>query len=212
MPGRKRPLYGVGINDADYNVERRVGKKRVWICPYYRRWSNMLKRCYSSASLKERPTYARVSVSEDWLLFTNFKEWMEQQPWEDRQLDKDFLEGDKFIYSSDTCLFIPNALNNFIGKGKPKASNLPIGVGEKESYRKARYGSNIKNRYGETKYLGNFITPLEAHFAWIKAKISYCEEYLLEFSDEKDVVKGLTRIKTKLEYHLNNKIEFMNFY
>ena len=212
----KKPLYGVGINDAEHAVERKGyvdGKeKRIWICPYYRRWGNMLKRCYSSASLKERPTYAKVSVCEEWLTFSNFRAWMKQQNWEGRQLDKDFLEGDKFIYSESTCIFIPNSLNNFIGRGRLKTSDLPIGVVEKEAYRAARYGSHIRNRKGQSRYLGNYITPLEAHFAWIEAKIEYCEDYLLDFSSEANVVKGLMRIKNKLEYHLINKLEFTDFY
>jgi hypothetical protein len=36
-------LYGIGINDADYRVRPRKGPA----CPFYVRWSNMLKRCYT---------------------------------------------------------------------------------------------------------------------------------------------------------------------
>lgn len=174
----RRPLYGVGINDVDYHVERKVNGKREWICPYYRSWSNMFKRCYSPSSLKERPSYAKVRVDEEWFYLSAFKDWMQDQPWEGRQLDKDFLSGDKFIYSKETCIFIPNELNNFISLRRKLKLDLPIGVGQKEAYRKAQYSSNINNLNGKSRHLGNFVSPLNAHFTWIEAKIEYCDFYM----------------------------------
>ena len=86
----RKPVYGVGINDAQYKIKPKVGGKRIE-CPYYRRWLNMLERCYD-ARLKERcPTYVGCYVSDEWLLFSNFRAWMCKQDWVGLYLDKDIL-------------------------------------------------------------------------------------------------------------------------
>ena len=118
----KRLVYGVGINDADYVVEKRetIGyvngvqkQKLVWVCPYYRVWSNMLMRCYSAKYQERQPTYKGCSVSEEWLTFSNFRRWMEEQDWEWMQLDKDILFNGNKVYSVETCVFVTKAVNLF---------------------------------------------------------------------------------------------------
>lgn len=51
----KKLVFGVGINDADYNVYKTGivdGKQTVlWICPFYRKWKDMMMRCYSESWL-----------------------------------------------------------------------------------------------------------------------------------------------------------------
>lgn len=101
----KKLVYGVGNNNADYAVEKKetIGyvdgkqkRKLVWVCDYYRTWKSMLKRCYSAKYQERCPTYKGCTVSEDWLVFTNFRDWMMAQDWEGKQLDKDLLfEGIK---------------------------------------------------------------------------------------------------------------------
>lgn len=125
--GSKSLIHGVGINDADYKIgiHKVVGDKRklVWLCPYYVRWSAMVKRCYSPKSLKDSRSYEDVSVCEEWLTFSNFKVWMEKQDWEGKQLDKDLLSNDSKTYSPETCTFISTVCNSFIVEGQQKKSN-----------------------------------------------------------------------------------------
>ena len=68
-------VYGVGINDADYVVQKYEtivyvnGKRKrrlVWICPFYQSWKHMLQRCYSNKFKERNPTYEGCSVSEEW--------------------------------------------------------------------------------------------------------------------------------------------------
>ena len=40
-------VCGIGINDADYAVNIRIGGKRG-MCPAYRAWTSMLNRVYNS--------------------------------------------------------------------------------------------------------------------------------------------------------------------
>ena len=46
--------YGFGVNDAPYQVKPIVNGKRL-VCPYYRKWHNMLRRCYSKGLPLEEP-------------------------------------------------------------------------------------------------------------------------------------------------------------
>ena len=84
-------VYGVGINDADYVVQKKetVGyvngvrkQKIVWECPYYRVWKGMLKRCYSPELQERQPTYKGCSVSKEWLTFSNFRRDRKSVVWE----------------------------------------------------------------------------------------------------------------------------------
>jgi len=91
---KDRLVCGVGINDADYPTRRYKtvnGKsKLVWTCPFWRKWKDMISRCYSERELEKYPTYKGCSVCEDWLYFSRFKAWMEKQAWEGLVLDKDY--------------------------------------------------------------------------------------------------------------------------
>lgn len=218
----KKLVCGVGINDADYIVKRyemMEGKRKiVWRCPYYERWCSMLKRCYSEKCQERQPTYKGCSVCEEWLTFSNFKRWMETQKWDNRALDKDFLlEGNK-IYSPSTCVFLPIKLNSFIIIREKSRGLCPLGVyykkkkgeGMKSEYIKP-YISGVRDQKGGKVRLGHYSTPEEAHQAYLKAKLGYCIEYLQEFKDEPLILKGLTRIKNKLKYHIENGLELTSF-
>ena len=191
MKKRNDLVCGVGINDADYSVikyEKVDGKiKVVWACPYYLKWKGMIVRCYSKKLQEKYPTYKGCSVFEDWLLFSNFKKWMKQQPWEDRHLDKDLLFEFNKLYSPSTCLFIPQYLNTFILTSGSYRGLYPLGV----RYMKKRsgminelskpYESRVRNRTGKSVYLGVYATQEEAHQLYLEAKLKQCEDYLLEF-------------------------------
>ena len=170
-------VCGVGVNDSDYvtEVKKRVGGKRVvlWVCPFYRKWKNMLKRCYNTSYLKTRPTYQGCSVCEEWHTFSNFKKWMEQQDWEGKHLDKDLLfEGNK-IYSPNTCIFVHSIVNSFVLKPKRTEKCLPSGVTARGNGFLAQCNDPFKRR---KKRIGVFNTPEEAHIAWAIRKYEYAVE------------------------------------
>ena len=166
---RNRKIFGVGINDADYNVTKHVsvsGNHRVvWKCPIYGKWVNMLMRCYSDDYHKRNPTYKGCSVCDEWLIFSNFKTWMEQQDWEDKQLDKDLLKVGNRIYCPDYCVFVDRKINNFInGCDKPRSNYM---IGAVSFKRDKKFKSECGNPFtGKREHLGVFDTELEAHLAW----------------------------------------------
>lgn len=169
----KKLVYGVGINDAAYVVTKystnEFGvEKQVWVCPFYKRWRSMLQRCYDPLTHIRHPTYIGCSVVEGWHTFSNFREWMQEQDWEGKDLDKDIL-GDGKLYSATTCCFVCPHLNKFLLERQACRGDYPIGV----SYHKhtGKFQSNCRNPLiGAQEYLGLYTTPEDAHAAWKKRK------------------------------------------
>lgn len=185
--GREIKLVrGIGINDADYAVTQVIGGKLVH-CPFSTRWTDMLKRCYSSKFQEINQTYKGCYVHKDWLKFSNFKAWMEQQNWEGKQLDKDILiEGNK-IYSADTCVFVTREVNSFLlDCGKVRGS-FPIGV----YFHRGKYVSRCRDN-GTLVHLGRHDTPEKAHAAWYSYKAKLAKQLASEQTDPR-VAEALLR-------------------
>lgn len=106
----KKKIYGVGVNDADYQVSDSSSGKEVR-CQYYIQWKNMLARCYSSAYHKQNKTYIGCSVDPRWYSFMSFRSWMMEQDWEGNQLDKDIIIHGNKVYGPDTCMFVDRKTN-----------------------------------------------------------------------------------------------------
>lgn len=187
----KKLVCGVGINDADYvvTIKETIGyvdgkqkRKQVWICPFYRTWTSMLERGYSSKYKDRRPTYQDVFVNEEWHLFSNFKSWMEQQNWENNQLDKDILFESNKEYSKDKCIFVPNYVNSFMLDSKAVRGDYPLGV---YWHKKAgKFRAQCSNGKGKIIHLGLFTNPQEAHHAWKEYKHKLALEYAEELEKE----------------------------
>lgn len=175
MPAKRKPLYGVAINDAPYPVTEYytlngVTKRRL-ACNFHRVWSDMIRRCYSERFKEKYPTYKECTCCPEWIYFSKFKAWMETQDWEGKELDKDLLfEGNK-IYSPETCIFIPQRVNKFMHSGirvseKTPDSNSPY-IGVTWSRQDKIYKAQSVTVIGKIHVsLGCFKDPLEAHNAW----------------------------------------------
>lgn len=71
----------------------------------------MLQRCFSEGLHKKHPSYLGCKICNEWLVFSNFKAWMETQDWEGKELDKDIYGQE--LYSPDTCLMVRPDVNKF---------------------------------------------------------------------------------------------------
>lgn len=79
----------------------------------YRKWHNMLARCYNSKIHTYKPYYKPCTVIEEWQSYANFREWFRQNNIEGRKLDLDkdmLIQGNK-VYGSDTCALVTHYAN-----------------------------------------------------------------------------------------------------
>ena len=191
-------IYGVGKQDTNIKITNN-GK----MCPFYQTWKNMLQRCYYNNYINKN-NYVGCFVCEDWLFFSNFKSWMEQQDWEGRQLDKDLLFEDNKMYSPITCCFLPKEINMFIITRNKNRGLYPLGV---------YYNKRDKRYYSKhgKDYLGCYTSSKQAHIAWQKYKLTKVYLYLEKYKEDIKIVKGLSRIGIKLNKDLeqNNETEYL---
>lgn len=203
----RKPIYGEGINDADYVTQPLGGIGR---CPYFDVWHSMIRRCYSKNSHQRNKTYIGVHVSDEWKVFSNFKTWMEWQHWEGLELDKDFI-GDGSLYSSETCVFIPRYLNSAVTSMSTKRGTYSLGVVRKPHLRKRPFAAQGTDSNGKRTHLGVSETELGAHQFWQSWKIENMVEVLGRYSLEDHfhsrVGKRLECIIGNLRQDLLNGVE-----
>jgi len=147
---KKGIVYGVGINDADYVVAD---------CLYYRKWKQMLRRCYSSNFHIKNPSYIGCSICEEWKVFSNFRQWMMSQDWEGKELDKDILFPGNKVYSPDNCVFVSKEVNELFSK---KNKHGVRGIDYVKTINRYVLRSSTINSDKKAKYIGSYVTLEEA--------------------------------------------------
>ncbi len=177
----RKLVCGVGINDAEYSVRERIGGTRLF-CQFYLKWAGMLRRCYSGD--KTFKTYSECYVCDEWLTFSNFKSWMENQDWEGKHLDKDLLAAGNKVYSPETCCFISPSLNIFVRSSG--ALQKYDGVSFHKKFKK--FEAKVRNPLtGRRESLGYYQSEAEA-IAVYSAKKSIIAKSLIE-NERNEAVK-----------------------
>lgn len=182
MKFERKLVYGVGINDSLERTEYMKDGKRIK-CPIYVMWVNMFKRCYSEAYLETHKSYIGCYVSEEWIYFTKFKEWVLTQDWKGKNLDKDLLVKGNKEYGPDFCVFVPSYINTAVGMRKLYDNGYPEGVSPQAASQKLVGSISIG---GKRVALGYFTCPQTAHKAWQIAKAAQIEAVALSYSEEID--------------------------
>lgn len=182
-----KKVYGFGINDADYLIHY-VEDGQQFHCPFYSRWHAMLRRCYSEKYHVKKPTYKNCTICNEWLIFSQFKQWMIQQDWEGKHLDKDLLVPGNNVYAPDRCLFVPQEINALLTDSAAKRGQWPIGVNYHTRTRK--FAANISLNIGKQKHLGLFKTPEAAHQAYLKAKSDYIKLLIEKYRENNPVLSN----------------------
>lgn len=170
----KPVMYGVGYHGLLYTNSKEAS---------YQRWHYMMNRCYSTAIHELQPQYAKCSVCEEWLNYSNFKLWYDEHILscellgESFDLDKDILIKGNTVYSPETVCFVPKIINTLFINGKNNRGDYPLGVYFDEDKKKYRacmsfFGKNIK--------LGVFDTVQEA-FARYKV---YKEDFIQDMAEQ----------------------------
>lgn len=168
-----KKVEGVGINDLPF-IKKNIA---------YLMWHNLLRRCYNSKFKSRQPIYQGCRVCEQWLIFSNFKKWVEDPEngyREGYQLDKDIIVKGNKVYSPETCCFVPQAINCLFGFNSTKKSKLPTGV----FFHHGRIEAKIKRTF-----LGHFNTPEDAFFAYKKAKEAYIKEVATLYFNRSEITK-----------------------
>ena len=204
---RCKKVWGHGINDADYEVQPRSGNGKQEMCLIYDRWVGMLRRCYSSKYKIKNETYRNVVCCKEWLLFSNFKSWMEKQKWQDRQLDKDLLSYKNEVYSPDLCIFVPKEINTFMIKSDKTRGEYPLGVSFYKKRGNFIAGGNDSIRKMSTTF-GYANTPKQAHKLWQEQKIKSAIFLRNKYCNTGDllIAKGLQRVIDKIQHDLDNNL------
>ena len=149
----------------------------------YKRWCDMLQRCYNAKFHARNPQYMNCYVCEEWLNFQNFKIWYEAHDYgeESQDLDKDILIKGNTMYSPETCCLAPHIINTLIINGTRARGNYPLGV----------YFDNEKNKFraslavsGEQIKLGYYDTPEEAFARYKKYKEDFIQDLAEQYKEE----------------------------
>ncbi|RTL04517.1 hypothetical protein EKK58_10365 [Candidatus Dependentiae bacterium] len=207
----KRKVCGVGINDSLTPINKRITlphpkgrqiQQTVWACPIYSLWADMLKRCYSVKYKAKYPTYNGCSVCDEWIHFSNFRDWVNSQDWEGKELDKDILVEGNTIYSPLTCLFVTKEVNYLFLCKRGCTKTCLMGVRLLES---GKYKASCK--VGGRQVIG---TPrasgMQAHNDWKTMKIKAIN-LVIENQTDTRVIEALCRRVKLLEDSILNNTE-----
>lgn len=198
-------VFGVGLYDLNEPTAKIINGKRV-DDPYYRKWRDMLKRCYSDKYQDKSPTYVGCSVCEEWLTFSNFKEWMEKQKWEGKQLDKDIIKEGNKIYSPENCMFVEKYINVLFLDSASNRGDCPIGVSIDKRAKIKKYTAQIR-KYGKSHFLGYYATAEEASLVYQRAKFEYVKEIAQNLNPEDEDPRLIPSLKRWL---INKRDELNN--
>ena len=137
----------------------------------YKVWHQMLERCYDPKFQERHSTYKECKVENSWLNFQNMAEWINENyyevPGEKMCLDKDVLYKGNKVYSRETCIFVPQRINNLFVKSNKSRGKNPIGVYPVPS---GNYRAFCSNGYGEQIRLGTYPTKEQAFQAYKEYK------------------------------------------
>ena len=173
--GRIKNPYHKSICGKGFFGETNIDKKSL-LC-----WKRMIERCYSENFIIKNQTYKDCSVCDNWLCYANFKKWYDENYYEidgeNIALDKDILVKGNRVYSPETCIFVPQRINNLFVKSNKIRGNLPIGVTfckRDKVFKSACIGSSSKS----------FKDVHQAFLYYKQAKEKYIKQVANEYKDK----------------------------
>ena len=149
------PEYNWTFKHGRYNAFKKGNIK----CPYEPRY-------FDIGYLGE----GKYTVSENG---KNKKEY--KIPGETMCLDKDILCKGNKVYSRDTCIFVPERINNLFVKSDKARGKCPIGVTLTPS---GTYQVYCSNKYGKSVYLGTYNSEEEAFQVYKQYKEKVIKEII----------------------------------
>ena len=175
MSGKKKNGLIYGIGHSDYTLPITENGKKV---KEYETWRGILKRCYDDGYLEREPSYNGCSVSEEWTYYKNFYNWITSQEnyeqWKHGgkkwAIDKDILIKGNKVYSSETCVLVPQNINSLFTNRRLHRGKYPIGVSYSEKLEKYIVHCNNPIIEKNGRHVGVFTTIEDAFYAYKKYK------------------------------------------
>lgn len=157
----------------------------------------------------KQPNYIGATVCDEWEKdYLKFKTWFEDQVSKypndtifNFEVDKDILVSGNKHYSPETCVVVPDFVNRFLTSRHNHRGTYALGVSKEGNRVKFRSYISIN---GKRKQLGSYNTELEAHKAWLTAKLNELRH--IQSLLPEDVAQSLIRIAVKLENALDNDL------
>lgn len=171
----KTLIYGVAVNDM-HNTKGTES---------YKTWFRMLTRCYNPISLGKEPAYIGCSVCDEWLLFSQFKKWFDENHLPGYDLDKDIIHKGNKEYSPQSCCFVPAKINNLIKLNKGLRGIYPLGVSKsRDGLYRAQFAFDKKKIW-----LGDYSTAEEAFAVYKEKRESYVKEIAAKYYSDGKITK-----------------------
>lgn len=189
---RNRFVRGIGIND----YKGCVHDKDMQDIPSYKLWTRILARCYDT---KRYHTYKDCGICDEWLRFSNFKRWFDENYIDGYHLDKDILVKGNKVYSPETCCFVPQEINKLIINAKKHRGELPVGV----SRNAGKYAALVSYK-SKFLYLGRYDTPQEAFSAYKQAKEMHIKEIANEYYSQGKITKRVYDALMNYKININD--------
>lgn len=149
----------------------------------YQTWKGILERCYDQNFQKYKPTYKDCTICEEWLNYSIFKKWFENNIYyiqdERMDLDKDILHKGNKCYCPQYCIFVPSRINTLFTNGTNVRGKFPVGVTLDRTTYRARL-STLEER----KDLGHYKNIEDAFQAYKIAKEQYIKEVADKYKDQ----------------------------
>lgn len=167
-------MCGVGYRGTEDNID--------YSSESYLRWHDMINRCYNKVFHERQPQYADCTVCAEWLNYSNFRLWFEQnKPDGKYDLDKDILFKGNTEYSPSTSVFVPHDINTLFVNRKRNRGDLPIGVYLVKDRNKYRACMSYK---GKQIKLGTFNTAKEAFNSYKVYKENFIQSIAESYKEE----------------------------
>ena len=149
----------------------------------YLKWHDMLCRCYNAKFHERQPQYKGCTVCEEWLNYSNFKVWYDQNKIRGMELDldKDILFKGNKVYSPETVALVPHTINTLFLSKKADRGDYPIGVSYEKEKKKFRAAMSFM---GEQIKLGTFDTAESAFARYKEYKEDFIRDMAEQYKDE----------------------------
>ena len=167
----------------------------------YSAWHGMIKRCYCEWRVAIRPTYRGCIVCDEWLYFSKFKQWYDENYRDGFCLDKDIIGRNSKIYSPETCAYVPSRINALVLRRDGGRGKYPIGVTYSKD--KKKFEAQMR-QMDKIVSLGVRNSPEEAFLLYKEAKEGYIKKIATEYYDRGEITERVYDALMKYEVEISD--------